>query len=672
MSRRCLGVLGLILGMTLPPAGLQAQTSDLAQSYYHFSRAKLLQFRDELPEAVAEYRRALELNPSSVDLRLELADTLLQAGESSRAVEECEAALKLRPQDAALRARVAELMLQAGEIARAVEVCREAIAMNAGDTGARLLLGRIFYSSREQPNMRDKALAEFEAVLEAEPSNQEALQYAADLHFQSGRYARAAELFRRLREASPGSIRGYYFEAQALVELNRIDEAIAILRQGLEVRDDIPEYILMLAGLYRSRGDLEAAEEIFRRGLAHGPDPRLNEGLARTLVALGKGEESIEFLERLVQIHPAQPDLKLDLARAYRQGRRLPEAAELLETMLAADPDSVQVNYEYTSVLLIMGEREKAARRIEEMLRSSRPTAKPYRGIFLTNLALIREEEGRFDEAIALLKEAREAGGDDLEGRLRLFYTLQRAGRVEELTQLSEELLREAPDNTYVLIARAQAIAAAGKVDEGVRFLREAAAGAEEPEALLLAASQLYLARDRFEGAREVVRAALARFPESEQLQFQMGAVLERLKEYEAAERQFLEILQRNPDQADVLNYLGYMLADRGIRLEEALKYILRAVELDPYNGAYQDSLGWVYFKQNDLVNAEVHLKKAIRLQRTDPVILEHLGDLYVRKGDAAEARRCYELSIRHAEKEEESERVRRKLETLTTALSGK
>lgn len=666
------GILGVMMGMALCAVPVPAQSSDLARSYYHFSRAKLLQFRDEFPEAVAEYRKALELNPSSVDLRLEFAETLLQAGENNRAVEQCEAVLKMRPRDGALHARVAELLLQAGEIARAVEVCREAIEMDPGDAGPRLLLGRIYYSSREQPNMREKSLDEFESVLARDPSNLEALQYAADLHFQGGSYARAAELFRQLRQASPSSIKGYYFEAQALVELNRIEEAIAILQEGLKIRDDIPEYILMLAGLYRSRGELEQAAEVYRRGLVHGPDPRLNEGLARTLVALGRGEESIDFLQRLVQIHSAQPELKLDLARAYRQGRRLAEAAELLESLLAADPESVQVNYEYTSVMLMMGEREKAAQRLEEMLRSSRPAVKPYRGIFLTNLALIREEEGRFEEAIALLKEARELGGDDLDGRLRLFYTLQRAGRVDELKQLSEELLERAPRNTYVLIARGQALAADGRVDDGVRFLREAAVDAEEPEALLLAASQLYLARDRFERAQEVVRSALTRFPDNEQLQFQMGAVLERLKDYEAAERQFQEILRRNPDQADVLNYLGYMLADRGVRLEEARQYLLRAVELDPYNGAYQDSLGWVYFKQDDLVNAEVHLKKAVRLQRTDPVILEHLGDLYARKGNAEEARRCYELSLQHAEKEEESERVRRKLETLTASLSGK
>lgn len=653
-------------------SSLSAQSAELAESYFHFSRAKMHQFRDEFPAAVEEFTRALELNPASVDLRLEFAETLLQAGENQRAVEVSGEALALRPGDGELHARVAELMLQAGEVMRAVELAQKAVDLAPGSVSARLLLGRVFFSSREQASMRDRALAQFEAVLEQDPWNQEALQLAADLHFQNGQYQKAVDLFRRLRQASPGSIKGYYFEAQALVELNQIDEAVEILERGLELRDDVPEYVLLLAGLYRTRGDLEAAERVYRRALAHGPDPRLNEGLARTLVALGRGDESIPILERLSQIHPNQPDLKLDLARAFRQGRQLGKAAAVLEEMLAADPDSIQVSYEYSSVLLMMGEREKAAELLTQLLDSDRSAARAYRGIFLTNLALIREEEGRFDEALGLLEEAEKLAPDDTDIRLRRFYTLQRASRVEELVHLAEQLRQEDPENLHVVIAQAQARAAAGRVEEGAAYLQERAQTAEDPETFYLAASQLYMAQDRFSGAREVVEAALARFPESERLRFQLGAVLERMKDYSGAEQQFRAILEKNPEHADVLNYLGYMLADLGIRLDEALGYLQRAVEMDPYNGAYQDSLGWVYFKQDDLVNSEIHLQKAARLQRSDPVILEHLGDLYLRKGNPEEARRYYELSIRHAEKAEESDRVQGKLDKLRNSRSGK
>jgi len=82
-----------------------------------------------------------------------------------------------------------------------------------------------------------------------------------------------------------------------------------------------------------------------------------------------------------------------------------------------------------------------------------------------------------------------------------------------------------------------------------------------------------------------------------------------------------------------VLNYYGYMLADRGVRLEEATAMIQKAVALDPNNGAYLDSLGWAYYKQNKLAEAEENLRKAADRQSHDPTILGHLGDVYMKLG---------------------------------------
>ena len=99
-------------------------------------------------------------------------------------------------------------------------------------------------------------------------------------------------------------------------------------------------------------------------------------------------------------------------------------------------------------------------------------------------------------------------------------------------------------------------------------------------------------------------------------------------------------MLDGNPRNPSVLNYYGYMLADRGIRLDEATDLIKRALAEDPGNAAYQDSLGWAYFKQNKFSEAEELLRKAASRESHDPTILSHLGDLYAKMGkdDLAEA----------------------------------
>jgi tetratricopeptide (TPR) repeat protein len=95
-----------------------------------------------------------------------------------------------------------------------------------------------------------------------------------------------------------------------------------------------------------------------------------------------------------------------------------------------------------------------------------------------------------------------------------------------------------------------------------------------------------------------------------------------------------------------VLNYYGYMLGDLGIRLDEAQALVKRALAEDPYNGAYLDSLGWIYYKQNKLPDAEATLRKALERESHDPTIHSHLGDVYAKSGRAEQAFAEWERSL--------------------------
>src|SRR5260370_21919504 len=106
---------------------------------------------------------------------------------------------------------------------------------------------------------------------------------------------------------------------------------------------------------------------------------------------------------------------------------------------------------------------------------------------------------------------------------------------------------------------------------------------------------------------------------------------------FDQAEEEFKKVLSNtspsDPQSAATLNYLGYMNADRGVRLEESLNYIKQALTLEPNNGAYLDSLGWAYFKLGKYEQAEENLTKAESHMSTDPTVHEHLGDLYQKTG---------------------------------------
>ncbi|GAB4231306.1 MAG: tetratricopeptide repeat protein [Acidobacteriota bacterium] len=606
-------------------------------AYYHYLTGKLEQLAEDFPGALERFQAALAADPESLEVRREIALTYFHLG----------------------------------EIRKAVETCRDLIALAPGDPEGYLLLGRIYYGSRAQENLREKAIAAFEKVLELAPERNEALQSLAELYFEAGEYEASARAFHRLRERNPAMLGYYYSEAQALAEAGRLDEAITTLQDGLRIRSDIPEYLLFLGELLQRRGRLDEAISVYRRGLEQGPEPRLHRALAGALVEEGKAAEAISLLERLETVFPQDAALRLDLARAYRQLRRLDKSREILEALVSADAGDAQVTFELATLLAEMGERDEAVRLFESLLAMDRGDVRAFRPLFLSNLSLIRLQERRFAEAIRLQEQAFELEPRNFDLRLRLLNAYREAGQTKQALELAEKFREEMEGQPFFLATYAQILASAGRGEEALRLLAERRA--QDPNArefLWLAESQLLLEQERYAEAERAVREALQEFPASRRLQFQQGAVLERMGNYQGAETVFRRMLEEEPDAADVMNYLGYMFAERGVRLDEAVEFLERAVSLDPYNGAYQDSLGWAYYQRGELEKAEAHLLRAARLELNDPVILEHLGDLYARKGDVVRAQAYFRQALSLHEKASEAERVKRKLGRLETAQS--
>lgn len=145
----------------------------------------------------------------------------------------------------------------------------------------------------------------------------------------------------------------------------------------------------------------------------------------------------------------------------------------------------------------------------------------------------------------------------------------------------------------------------------------------------------------------EVIQADAARGQTDWRLFFARGAARERLGRWPLAETDLQEALRLNPDNADILNHLGYSWIDRGINLEEGMRLISRAVDLEPRSGLIVDSLGWAYYRMGDYARAVLHLERAVELRPGDPVINDHLGDAYWRVGRRLEARYQWQRALR-------------------------
>jgi tetratricopeptide (TPR) repeat protein len=151
-------------------------------------------------------------------------------------------------------------------------------------------------------------------------------------------------------------------------------------------------------------------------------------------------------------------------------------------------------------------------------------------------------------------------------------------------------------------------------------------------------------------------------------LLYARGICHERLKNWDQAEADFRAALAIRPDQPQVLNYLGYSLVEKQIKLDEALSMIERAVDARPDAGYIVDSLGWVLYRLGRYEDAVGHMETAVELMPVDPVVNDHLGDVYWAVGRAREAEFQWKRALSFIDPEDtdgeaDPERIRRKLE---------
>jgi len=244
----------------------------------------------------------------------------------------------------------------------------------------------------------------------------------------------------------------------------------------------------------------------------------------------------------------------------------------------------------------------------------------------------------------------------------------------------AQEATAKLPKSRELKVTLAMQMADNNKGTDSVSLLKSLLENKPSDREVYLALAQVNSSLHHFEEAEKAAAEAekLSLKPEEKDYaQFVAGSVYEHEKKYDLAEQKFKTALSSDPRNASVLNYLGYMLADRGLRLEEALGYIKRALEQEPQNAAYLDSLGWAYFKLGNYELAEANLNKATERLATDGTVQAHLASLYFKTGRVKEAAAHWERALQEWSKATPGEvdsnevaRVQKELESARVKLA--
>ncbi len=609
-----------------PAAAATPHKVDRASSYYHYAMAHMYEDQwsvyarsDLASKAIDEYRLAIEADPDSEYLNAGLAELYAKTGRIRDAVQEAQDILKRDPNNLEAHKLLGRIYLrslgdmQTGSgsdnvLKAAIDQYEQILKIEPDNADDHLLLGRLYQLNK---NLR-KAEAEFKTAIKLQPDSEEAITTLALLYNDEGDAARAAQTLSSVPDSARSgklySALGYTYEQQ-----KNYKSAIDAYKHAIEL----------------DRDNLDAIR-----------------GLADSLLNDNQTDAALDQYKIVAEANPEDAKTYIQIAEIYRRKGKFDLALENLKKAGSMVQDSAEVSYNIAAVYQAQGRYDEAAQVLQDLLKKSEKTDNSYsqeekdrRSVFLERLGSVERDNNNDPAAIENFHEMLALGDDNAaRGYQEIIDTYREEKQWQQATDVAKEAVEKLPKDNDLRMVYALQLADMGQADEGLKQVRSLLNGTPADREIYITLTQMYTRLKRWQDAEDALNKLdqISTKPEEKQyVNFLRGSVYERQKEYGPAEDMFRKVLAANPQDAGTLNYLGYMLADRGMKLDEALTLVKKAVDLDPTNGAYLDSLGWAYFKLGKYDQAEDNLNKASHLQRmgSDPTVQEHLGDLYQKTG---------------------------------------
>lgn len=497
----------------------------------------------------------------------------------------------------------------------------------------------------------------------------------------------ATKLMRSVFNAKPSLISG--IELVRLVTINGdLNEAEQISKKLQLYFAKSPEPALARAYIAQLKGNRDEALELLNATQLR--FPKNEEVAARHITLLiesGKKAKARQVLLQTIKTMPQSPYFLLRLARLRVEEKNYRDAKNLLDRLLKISPDSIE-GWTLAGFIATQENNDAAAERFFREAYEKQPENDTLARYYISQLL----KSNKLQEARRLLLrlEATIDGEEQLDNDLifQLGYVLFQLEEYGEAKKRFLSLVDKANDNDRMYFYAAQCderlknhqeaidfyqkisttndlsktatqriillTIEIGKFVEAEALLREYAAIAlkkpSDEDFKILASAFAKMAQ--FNKAQSYAETGLRQFPKSIDLQYLKAAYLEHTMSKAASIAAMEKIIIENPDHAQSLNHLGYTLSEENQKLELAQSLVQRALQKDPKNGFYLDSLGWIYFKQRKFVEAEKSMKSALALEPNEPVIYEHLGELKLALNDFAAALNFFESAIRIFDKQ--------------------
>lgn len=491
----------------------------------------------------------------------------------------------------------------------------------------------------------------------------------------------ALQAARLWRDLSPQSEEATGTLLTILVLSGQLNDAEPLLRDVLAKASSKPIAFSQTAStLMRSPNRSEALAVMQHLAADYPNIPEAHLSVAQLALAAGNGELAVQEARTSAQLYPAAPATVV-LTAQYLQASAPNEAEAVLTGFLRRDAKSVEVRMGYARFLIGQKRYADASKEFEAILK-----AQPHDTDTIYALALLsyqaerpREAKDYFERFIAIRSQDQSSDSDDesasdtQSGRTIGSAYLYLAQIAEDQKNYPEALgyldhVDGGSDYLTARLRRAVILAHTGKLPLARSELHNLTPRNDrERTQILLTEAQLLRDTDHSQDALELIQKALVDHPDDPDLIYDLGMTAEKLDRIDLMEAQMRKLIKMQPDNAQAYNALGYSLADRNIRLEEARQLIEKALSLAPDDASIIDSLGWVQYRLGNNAQAIESLERAYGL-RNDPEIAVHLGEVLWVSGRRADAEKYWREA---GHKEPDNEVLRATLARLNVRIGS-
>lgn len=454
-----------------------------------------------------------------------------------------------------------------------------------------------------------ESLAQAEEAATKDPKNVDAHLLLGGLYSSMKLYPKAMEEYFTVMKLQPENMEAPLYIGALYSEQKQYDKAV----KYFESLAKNPEYSTpYLAHYYIGRVRMEqpgekyqvAAEASFKKSLQAKPD------FVDAVLSLGalynkqkKEDKALAMFREFQRQNSPNGRIAEILSQTYIEKGAFDQAYEQLEIVETESEDPLNVRMKMALILVEQKKYDLAAKKLEEVLKDA-PDSDKVRFY----LAAVFEEMGQTEKAIKEYRKVPVSSSFYGESVVHAAYLLKGQGQLDEALEVAAQGIKERQDQSSIYAMYASLL------DE----------------------------KNDHKKALMVLQQGLSKFPENSQLRFYYGTMNDRLGKKDIVVSEMKKVLEIDPNHVQGMNYLAFTWAEMGVHLAEAEKLARRALELEPKDGYILDTLGWILYKQNKVVEAIKYLEAAHKYQSTVSIIAEHLGDAYLKQAMIEKAKKMY------------------------------